>query len=507
MIDSKTFGKLGPFQQVRYGLLRSESSRIYLLGGGSFGGKGEGVSFLDQVKTNGPTFGYSVPRALILREEYSAIKPQEVGARPIRVELGRLKAEELIGTLKELDFSPELAIRSSAQVEDQIGQTAAGRFATEFHASPLDSEVSKNQFIYKLSRVYNSAYSENALRYWQRGGFTEIPPLSIVIQEVVGNNSEYCPTYFLPALSGIVNTSSRTVVKISTVLGLGLSAVGDAGLGILHKLPILEDGLSVSHNMNYHDGELNTANLFCLDRETGGALQLVHEAAVRLFPENKLDKIRWTFPGRQMGLSGMSLSFEQLLGLPVDIEWASGIKGEPSLVQIRPIQKREIISRPQIKREDKIIQSDDVLGYGEKTISHVIYVDYPHGNVPEEEIKRLCAKYRSNMVIVRTDVTANTNFMIRERIFPYTEVVVVSDYVRGEWHVTGTGMQHFALDLADEGKIFIYTDKSVKLFRNNRGNLIEETDRRLGGMSVYGFDRPIRVAADDAFGWGMVYFG
>ncbi|MBI5701307.1 hypothetical protein HZC34_05645 [Candidatus Saganbacteria bacterium] len=95
-------------------------------------------------------------------------------------------------------------------------------------------------------------------------GFAEIPPLATVIQEVAGSSWKYAPQYFMPAISGIVNTSQHRFVKTAACLELGLSAVSDEGLGRLYRLPILDGGRSVNHNMGRHVGKFNTDSVFCL---------------------------------------------------------------------------------------------------------------------------------------------------------------------------------------------------------------------------------------------------
>jgi len=510
-ISSRFYGNLGVYRQIRSGLYRSASERIHLLGSESVGGKGEGLLVLDNQKQA----GFDLPRLLIICSDFFSLPHQQsAGVVPIAT-LKAEKVSELIDTINGLNFPAALAIRSSAAVEDQVGGTGAGKFATEFHALALDTAESRQRFTAKLLTVCNSAYAPEAVQYWQKHGYTEIPPISVVIQEVVGSKWAYAPQYFMPAVSGIVNTASRRIVRVSTVLGLGLAAVGDAGLGTLHKLPILSDGKSVYHNMGHYFGKLNGNNIFCLDLTAGNAVNLLEQAALDNFPEKEVKNLRWRFPDIQMALAELGLGFERGFGNPFDLEWASRDGQDISLVQIRPIKKKDVIARPVVDPGDIIIQSRQVVGYGEKTFDHVIYISSRYYS--EEEVKNLTAKYPKSLIILATQVVEGfgdygTGKAIAKRLFPYTEAVIVLDSAE---HMRGTGLQHLALDCADEGKILIYLDRESSgnnIFKKIRMKTKMVKGRSAGGMfdstmEAYKFKRPVRLAADDEFDWGMVYFG
>ena len=93
-------------------------------------------------------------------------------------------------------------------------------------------------------------------------------------------------------MAGIVNTALRKSVRTSTVFGLGVSAVSDEGLGILHKLPIREGGNRVGNNMNFYTGKLNVDDVHCIDLTTGNLVRLRGQDAAELSLDRPVDKPR-----------------------------------------------------------------------------------------------------------------------------------------------------------------------------------------------------------------------
>lgn len=494
MLTSRIYGNLGRYEQVRQDLRRSESGRVHLLGKGALGGKGEGTLVLDHARHKGMVSGYSVPRSLVLCESFSA--------NPRRNEV-------LFEILRELGFHRALAIRSSSPFEDQLGQTAAGIFATEFHALPLDTDESRAQFAAKLTAVYESANSERARAYLQRRDLGN-HPLSVVIQEVVGSQWQYAPQYFMPAIAGITNTSQHSFVKSAVVLGLGLSAVGDEGLGRLYRLPIKKDGTSVGHNLRAQSGDFNTTSLYCLDLHSGNQTRLQGENARRMFPRDFLQGLTNDWPGAprsidQIYVSEMALDFERSLGFPVDIEWASEDGRITIFLQIRPISKRQEIAKPQIDPSNILLETSDMLGYGQKIFDHIIFV---HGT-PSRELIELTRKYPRSLIVYRPDEKLNkitTPMVLANKLLPLAESVVVVDPDPSD-HMTGTGMQHLALNMADDKKIIILSRPAAVEEIIQKGGICERFDHPLGChyIRVYQFDRSIHLAADDDAGWAMVW--
>lgn len=491
MLTSRIYRNLGRVEPVRPGLRRSESGRVHLLGEGLLGGKGEGTLVLDHARHKGMVSGYSVPRSLVLCESFSA--------NPRRNEV-------LFETLRELGFHRALAIRSSSPFEDQLGQTAAGIFATEFHALPLDTDESRAQFAAKLTAVYESANSERARAYLQRRCLVN-HPLSVVIQEVVGSEWQYAPQYFMPAIAGITNTSLRKSVRTAAVLGLGLSAVKDEGLGRLYRLPILQnDPMRVSHNRNGYTGDFNSRDVSCLDLTSGQVTRLQNEASVRLFPDDYLYcDLERQFSEIPVTLSRIALMFERLCEFPVDIEWASqnGKWDDLSLLQIRPISKRPEIARPKVMPENVLFESKNLLGYGEKSFDYVIFV---MNFISSPFLKKMVEKFPRSLIVYqprRLDV--RTTPLESESMLTCTDACVFIDPNPSE-HFPGTGMQHLALNLADENKIVVLVGPEATKAIRSKGKLLEDSCSLFGNMAfIYSFGSPIHLAADDDAGWAMVW--
>jgi len=505
-LTSKIYGNLGEFTLVQPNLYQSSSGRVYLLGNGNPGGKGDGTIFLD--KARGSALAYEVPRSIILCDDFSGIKPQPLSHPQAPVELSQERTTELVNVIKMLGFKPNIAIRSSAQVEDQLGQTAAGVFNTEFHGKALDNEESIKRFIEKLLSVYNSAYSERAVRFWERLGYFEIPPISVIIQELVGKQWKYAPQYFLPAISGITNTSSRKVVRVATVLGLGLSAVGEKGLGILHKLPIEEDGLRVGSNIGYFKGDLNDSDIWALALENGNAVHIFGESTAQLFPNHYLKDLCWTFPKIQMKVADLGLHFEKMIGHPVDIEWASEDGKQLSLIQIRPITKKAVIAKPVVAPENIILSSEDVFGQIEREYDLVIVLDSSFLTYRQsEEIEFISKKYPNSLFIFSTNLKQVHDKVIVEYILPFADGIIVQDF-ESDHSLGTTGMQHLALSCSDDRKSIIYThsyDLEEKIRARSRS--IERINYSFTGKTtVYKPHQPIRLAADDEQDFAMLYF-
>ena len=503
-LTSRTWGDLGELRLVQPKLYQSASGRAFLLGSDP-GGKGEGLFCLDKTLKIISSLD-APPRFLVLGKDVSGLPHYSLTGLPGKIDLSPATIVKVINTINEIGFSHTLAIRSSAQVEDQIEHTAAGVFRTEFHGLPLVDEDSIRSFIDKLEAVYASAYSEKAVRFWKWLGYTEIPPLSVIIQEVAGKQWEYAPRYFLPAISGIANTASRKEVKVATVLGLGPSAVGERGLGILHKFAIEEDGRGIGET-RMHRGNLNLSDIYALDLESGNAANISGEVASHFFPVEYLIKLKDNFPVIQLIAAGYSQYFEKTTGHPVDIEWASRNGTDLSLVQIRPISKKATIAKPEVAPENIILNSRGVFGQVQKEYDHIIFLDFSCEVYPQEEdIRSLSRKYPRGLFIYSTRLTQVHNQAFLINVLPFTDVLIVQDYEMN--HVTGTGMQHLALSCQDEKKSIIYSqdaelyDKIGKL-----SSLVEVSgDYSIGTITVHRPRQPLRLAADDEAGWALLYF-
>ncbi|MBI5700156.1 hypothetical protein HZC35_07640 [Candidatus Saganbacteria bacterium] len=504
-VESKTYGNFGQFPKVENRWHKSPSGRIHLLGEERIGGKTEGLLFLDRSTVQVP--GYQLPeRTLVVCNDFFGIGRRPVD-NPLPVEgLGAEKLAELFDVMEKMKFSPVVAVRSSALIEDQLGWPGAGKFHTDFFGKALTSPEAKSAFIQKLLGVINSSYTGEGLAHWKSCGFSEIPPMEVIIQEVVGNSWQYAPRYFFPAVAGIVNTAYRKSVRISVVVGLGVSAVSSEGLGLLYKLPILEGGKRVYHNMNHSTGKLNLDDVSCIDLSSDNMIRLRGPEADKLSVKELLKGQDWFFPPIDPG--EMALALERQCGQALDIEWASRDGRELTMVQARPINKRAIIARPEIATEKIILETDQVDGVGEREFSHAILFDHPFGSPNRNLIKNLLAKYPNSFVVYGTNIARSiTQEQIFERILPFTDVLVIKDLE--SYHMHGTGLQHIFLELVETGKIILFTRKGMFDGFNNHGKIVETVMDPIGlpdgDFKVFQFNSPVKVAVDDEHDMGMVY--
>jgi len=120
----------------------------------------------------------------------------------------------------------------------------------------------------------------------------------------------------------------------------------------------------------------------------------------------------------------------------------------------------------------------------------------------------LAEKYPRSLIVYAKRVVENETFrQISERILPYVDTIVVRDLAR--IHAPGTGMQHLAIDKIETKKILLYCEDLD--FKNEllaQGTVIEKGNESwsvTNSIEVIQFASPIKVAADDEAGWGMVY--
>lgn len=466
-------------------LYEENRGRVFLAGDGPEGAKAGGLVDLNAI-------GENVKRCVGFREDF----------------FRRYSISDVIDTVRVLHFIPQLAIRSSAQVEDQLGRPAAGIFESKLGVYPLDTEDGKRRFVRDFEFVKSSAYTEKAERFWQAAGYTAIPPLPVIVQEVEGKQWEHAPGYFFPALSGIANTSFYSQIRVAMVFGLGHAAV-KKGWGVLWKF----------------------------DREGGGPMPsgadndivwVLNREEEELLTKGEVSTLVWSMKRGKLELVETvkrvfqaAQRVEGCFGHSVDIEWASSEGKEIALLQARPVRKRTPVPKPEVKNENIIVQSTEVLGWGEKKgIKQIIYIccDYS-GPFLEKRVVAILKKYPESVVVWRTNVIEDMREEILEYAFSYTDTLIIDDI--NDVHGYGfssdapkTGLGHTMLGLIEEGKILIMIEQDdTKGFSVEKFNglpqieslSIQREDKDLIQVQVYAVPGSLRVAADDEAGWGMVY--
>jgi len=269
-VATKSYGEYN-FVPVERGVCASKSGKIIVVGSPVIGGKGGGTAFLDAQLSTLPGSRFCIPQSVVLGSGFFPFLPREIQPEIAPLEeksLTPARISQLFDILKWRLNGP-LAIRSSAQVEDLGGSVAAGIFETEFDSGILVTLEDKKRFIDKLLIVLNSAFARRAHPYWERQGYSRIPQIPVLIQEVVGRQWEFFPECFCPEMAGIINTSSRSASMVATVLGLGVAAVSNSGSGLLHKLPKSGADRRIDLRHISVEGELNTSGIYAVNMRTG----------------------------------------------------------------------------------------------------------------------------------------------------------------------------------------------------------------------------------------------
>lgn len=447
------------------------------MGEGQIGGKAVGLATLDGHPVLSKFPSTYVPRWLVVCPDVFNLGERSFyDLSPVET-LREEAVSQIIDTVRSINFGP-LALRSSAPVEDQFGWTAAGAFLTEFHVGSLDDAGPRAAFVGKLNDVLASAYSQEAKVYWRRAGYTQMPPLAVVIQELAGKEWPAAPGYFFPAIAGIANTASSRCVKVATVLGHGYAAV--AGAGLLHKFPLSKEGTDIDGG-GETDYDLNRDRIFCLETASGDLVRRVMgEGGGRYLPPAIFHEEIANFPKPQQAMARIALNFQQELwgkqGKAVDMEWAK-VDERLALLQIRPIKKLPNISWPEVEVENIIctLRFGRVTGSGVKSFRSVIGVFCKDNIISAEIIARYAGKYPDSLIIYRTAIYNGEEFRqlgaiqyaeenICKALLPNAGVIIVDDMIKDEAirkYLSGTGLEHLALQIADEEKIVACTENRL----------------------------------------------
>ena len=227
------------------------SSAFVRIGGGSLGGKGRGLAFMNSI-----LYRYGVtnrfhgtliqvpPTAVIGTDVFDSYMQQ--GDLRERV-MGEVADEEIDRLFLSAKLPPEiygdleafleqvrypLAVRSSSLLEDSQFQPFAGVYSTYMLAnSHTDLRVRLDQLCDAIKLVFASVYSRAAKSYVEAtSNRIEEEKMAVIIQQMVGQR---CEKYDYPHLSGVANSSNfypshgmdpRAGVA-SVALGLGRTVV------------------------------------------------------------------------------------------------------------------------------------------------------------------------------------------------------------------------------------------------------------------------------------------
>lgn len=506
MFQLKTtpFGSLGPFQPVAPDLYASASGRFHVLGSGEIGGKGLGLAALDQAQQL--LEGFDTPRTLVVSDTWWGLDNQSVEAPSGIDTFNPNKVTPLLNTIRDLGLaSSPLAIRSSSLIEDLPGHPAAGLFHSDFHGISLDSIESQRVFLNKLLSVLNSAYTPKARKHWAQQGYTSIPPLPVIIQEVAAAPQDANAQYVMPLIAGISNGSLQQAVRIKAVIGLGIAAVEEQNKGVSYSFPVLKEKHGVSPRGYTVEGSHNTNEFWVIDRVSGEAVKTNSEA----LPEFKAQVSVGLSHSIQTAHSIATLhkGLELLLKHPLDLEWSVPDAQHITMLQARPILPRNLVIRPKINPAQTLLESANVLGYGDHVYQQALLVSIAPSRFARGQFEKIIQKFPNTFIIYVTKVAQMfTSNELEEYFLPSTDSIVVVD-LNSDSHFVHP-LSHFSLNCEESGQLVIYTDELMhdKLIRHSLDpiDLFPHSYSTSNRVLLYRFKQPLRVSGDSGANWSVI---
>ncbi|MEW6412406.1 MAG: PEP/pyruvate-binding domain-containing protein [Candidatus Zixiibacteriota bacterium] len=213
----KALGVITDFSRRQFDL----QTEFVRLGGGSIGGKGRGLAFINallhQFKLSDSFEGVtiSVPKSIILGTdvfddfmqendlaEYAlkGLPDEEIGERFLKAKLPKNILGDLDTFLDIVKYP--LAVRSSSMLEDSHLQTFAGIYETHMLPNNHSSRKTRRQQLEQaIKSVYASTFFKNARAYHEAAGNrVEEEKMAVIIQQAVGRNYGKA---FYPSFAGV----------------------------------------------------------------------------------------------------------------------------------------------------------------------------------------------------------------------------------------------------------------------------------------------------------------
>ncbi len=415
-----------------------ESNLILRLAGGSFGGKGRGIAFINTLLQSREIFEgvdtsvIKIPKTAIIGvDEYdNFIQRNALTKAYLSYDFDELKklflkaelSEELMQKLRSyiLKVKVPLAIRSSGMFEDSISESFSGIYQTYLipnnHPSPKERLKNMTDAI-KL--IYASVYSKHARSYFEAINYKiEDEKMAVVIQEMAGTNYG---NVFFPHISGVAQSYNFYPISrfkpedgiCVAAIGLGKYVIdGEKSFRFCPKFPKID---ITDPQQQQRDSQ---TFLFAVDMEKvisnlaegeditlktltiGEAEQLgvLDDIASVWDPQDNKMKAGLNFAGpRIINFSGVlkydSFPFakvvsrileimESSMGLTVEIEFAVNLDGPDKgfyILQLKPlIRSTEFftIDMDEINKEDLMLYTARGMGNGKVDyITDIIYAD------------------------------------------------------------------------------------------------------------------------------------
>ncbi len=397
-----------------------DESNVVSLAGGSLGGKGRGLAFINtliysfELGRLQPDINIRTPvTAIIGTDEFDLfmesnnlwelIKKEKDFKALQRQFLAGSLSTDLEGRLRvfmKLNTGP-LAVRSSSLFEDSLSQPFSGIFGTYLLPNNHpDPEVRLRQLLGAVKLVFSSIYSDNSRTYFEAINFkVEQEKMAVVIQTVVGNR--FGDTFY-PHLSGTAQSFNFYPVAHMTpqdgfaVIAVGLGQYvldGERAFRFSPSFPSLDivsiDDLSKYSQVNFYAINMARSEFDLLQGEKAGLVKLninkaeehgtlAHSASVLSIDNETLtpglyeagprvinfaDILKYDYIPLASTLKTVLQVVRDAFGAPVEIEFAVDLtrddEGRASfyLLQVKPL----VGSGAGYSIDPESIYTDDVL--------------------------------------------------------------------------------------------------------------------------------------------------
>jgi len=330
--------------------------------------------------------------------------------------------------LDDLGDKP-IIVRSSSLLEDRFDATFAGKYKSLFLANQGSKKQRLQALMDAIAEVYSSVFGPDPIEYRAERGLLDFrEEMGIIIQEVVGTR---VGKYYLPAFAGVAYSRNefrwsprikREDGLLRLVPGLGTRAVDrlsdDYPVLVAPGQPNLRVNVSPDEVIRYSPNKMDVINIETNRFETVEVREFLREygadfpSITQLISVIREDRIQPPSPmDLDFGSDGQVVTFEGLitrtpfvrqvqkllkifeeaLGKPVDIEFASDgqhfhllqcrIQGTSSDVAPAPIPKG-------VPADQILFTADRYVSNGQvPDISHIVYVDPQRYSEIEEHAK------------------------------------------------------------------------------------------------------------------------
>jgi hypothetical protein len=282
-----------------------DETNVVSLAGGSLGGKGRGLAFINTLIYSFelgkllPGINLKAPRTAIIGTDefdmfmernhlWDFIKEEKDYAilqeRFLECTLSYTLEKELRVFLKH--FNKPLAVRSSSLFEDSLSQPFSGIFGTYLLPNNnSEFEIRLRQLTDAIKLVFSSIYSRSARTYFDAIAYKiEQEKMAVVIQEAVGRRFE---NVFYPHISGTAQSYNFYPVAHMTpgdgfaVLAVGLGhyvVEGERAFRFSPAYPAIDiishSDLYKNSQVHFYAVDLNKTDLNLLDGENAGLSSL-----------------------------------------------------------------------------------------------------------------------------------------------------------------------------------------------------------------------------------------